>query len=358
VLTLSLVRTSNLTGDLTRMKNLCRAILIALPAITVSMAAVAANPGAETDTASEPTLPVPTGGVKKGLDPIYNVCRGRDPSCYNPWATNRQEKVLLFTRTGGPRHANLGTALAAGKNPPLDANNVVQTAIIAWMAEQGVAVDWTEDVTQLSNLNQYKAVIFASTSRDVLWEHGTAVSPTTAVNTTTSAYLDAAKVALRQYMRAGGGFVAIHNAFGTEYNWPYYEGLLGNANYYDHAAFQDGVSVVVNADSSTEGLPSRWDFKDEWYNLEPFPTKVKFLTAVDTKTLAVTSTVHPGHKFHPTSWCQYYDGGRSWVTTLGHDRNAFIEGSGYPGQREFKSLIVNGILSAMGNKPFCRGKKK
>ena len=42
-------------------------------------------------------------------------------------------------------------------------------------------------------------------------------------------------------MRSGGGFVGIHNAFGTEYNWPYYEGLLGNANYYNHGANQDGT---------------------------------------------------------------------------------------------------------------------
>jgi len=328
------------------MKNLHLAI-----ALSMSVgAAFAATP--------EPTIAVPTGGVKKGLDPVYNVCRGTDPACYNPWAANRQEKVLLFTRTGGPRHASNGTALAAGKNPALNANNVLQSAIIAWMGEQGVAVDWTEDVTQLSNLNQYKAVIFANTSRDVLWEHGS-LSATTAVNTTTSAHLDAAKTALRQYMRAGGGFVGIHNAFGTEYNWPYYEGLLGNANYYDHAANQDGVNVVVNADSSTEGLPARWNSTEEWYNLEPFPTKVKFLTTVDERTLAIASSVHPGHgNFHPTSWCQYYDGGRSWVTTLGHDARAFIDGSGFPGQPEFKRLIVNGILSAMGNKPFCQVDRK
>jgi hypothetical protein len=77
---------------------------------------------------------------------------------------------------------------------------------------------------------------------------------------------------LRQYIRAGGGFVAIHNAFGTEYNWPWYEGLLGNANYYDHGANQDGtVQIVAAIDSSTAGLPMRWTFRDEWYNLVRFP---------------------------------------------------------------------------------------
>jgi hypothetical protein len=53
------------------------------------------------------------------------------------------------------------------------------------------------------------------------------------------------------------------------------------------------------------------------------------------------------------AWCQYYDGGRVWVTTLGHDRAAFTEGSGFPGQAQFQSMITNGILSAMGLLPFC-----
>jgi len=288
-------------------------------------------------------------------DVYYNVCRGTSPDCYNNWVEDRQNKVLLYTRTAGPRHANLGPSLPAGLNPPLTPAHVVQNAIRAWMGEQGVEVDVTEDVTRLSNLNQYKAVIFASTSRDALWAHGRAVDPALAVNTRTSAYLDAAKVNLRKYMQAGGGFVGIHNAFGTEYNWPYYEGLLGNANYYDHGANQDGTSVVVNADSSTEGLPARWAFKDEWYNLVPFPTNVKFLLTVDENSLATRRSTHPGHgDFHPTTWCQYYDGGRSWVTTLGHDGAAFTDGSGFPGQAQFKQLIVNGILSAMGNKPFCQ----
>ena len=293
-------------------------------------------------------------------DPALNVCRGTDSRCYHDWAAQAREgnRVLIYTRTAGPRHANLGPRLAAGLNPPLAAGNVVQNTLKAWLEAEGVSVDWTEDVTRLSNLNRYKAVIFASTSRDALFAHGRAIDPALAVNTTTSAHLDAAKTALRQYIRAGGGFVAIHNAFGTEYNWPWYEGLLGNANYYDHGANQDGVvNIVSRFDSSTRGLPPNWAFRDEWYNLEPFPTRVKFLATVDESTLATKRQIHPGHgKFHPVAWCQYYDGGRSWVTTLGHDGAAFTDGSGFPGQPQFKSMIVNGIKSAMGLAPFCGSK--
>jgi type 1 glutamine amidotransferase len=299
---------------------------------------------------------LPPGALASSWDPTYNVCRGVDPACYHDWVgPSRQNRVLIYSRTAGPRHANIGPRMAAGLNPALTSGHIVQNALKTWLEAEGITVDWTEDVTQLSNLNRYKAVIFASNSRDALWAHGRAIDPALAVNTSTSAYLDAAKVNLRQYMRAGGGFVAIHNAFGTEYNWPWYEGLLGNANYYDHGANQDGtVQIVSPNDSSTNGLPIRWGFRDEWYNLVPFPTNVKFLATVDENTLATRRSTHPGHgRFHPVTWCQFYDGGRAWLTTLGHDGQAFTDGSSFPGQPQFKQMLVNGIKSAMGLVPFC-----
>jgi uncharacterized protein len=310
---------------------------------------------------SEPTVkqPVTTNtppGTEKFFDPYYNVVRGRVPRSYHPWVTNREDRVLLYTRTAGPRHAHLGPALPAGMNPPLTPAHVLQNALIGWLGAVGVAVDWTEDVTQMPGIgSRYKAVVFGSTSRDTMWKHGTAVNPAAAVNTTTGAHLDAAKTALRQYVRAGGGFVAIHNAVGgTEYNWPYYEGLCGGTQYYDHGALQPGEVVVLAKDATTDGMPRRWSFTDEWYNWMPFPTRVKFVLGVDESTLATRSTVHPGHGgFHPMSWCQYYDGGRAFITGLGHDSAAWTDGSGYPGQAFFKRHIVTGVLSAMGNLPFC-----
>jgi hypothetical protein len=135
-------------------------------------------------------------------------------------------KVLLYTRTAGPRHANLGNGAGAGLNPPLADDNLVQKGMLKLAADNGFTLDYTEDVTQMQRLVGYNAVIFFSTSRDNLD--------------------DGAKTALRQYMRAGGGFVGIHNAFGTLYNWPYYEGLLGGANFYDHGPEQVADVVIVD----------------------------------------------------------------------------------------------------------------
>ena len=208
-----------------------------------------------------------------------------------------------------------------------------------------------EDVRAIASLsNDYAAVIFASPTRDTLWNHAAGAEGGTR--------LDGAREALKKYIEGGGGFVGIHNAFGTEYGWQWYEGLLGNANYYSHGANQDGDVVIVNdRDASTKGLPKRWGFRDEWYNLIPFPSDVNFLAVVDESTLPEgpgREGAHPGHgKFHPVTWCQYYDGGRSWVTTLGHGAEAFQVNSGFPGAAEFQKHLVGGIKSVMGLEPFC-----
>ena len=308
----------------------------------------------------------PGGRINDNLGEMdYGVCRGTDAKCFHDWprAKTTEYRVLLFSRTAGPRHANVGKPLGPGLNPPLDDSNVMQRGMKALLERNGIKVDYTEDVAQLQapRLNGYNAVIFYSTSRDILD--------------------DGAKTALRQYMRAGGGFVAIHNAFGTLYHWPDYEGLLGGANFYDHGPERTGEVVIVDKnDASTKGLPAHFGFKDEWYNLIPFPTHVRFLATMDEKSWTAVpprqrpaneeprpegvqppplpSVVgrNPGHGgFHPVAWCQYYDGGKVWATTLGHDAGDFAaDDSQFPGAREFQTLIIGGIKSVMGAEPFCQ----
>jgi type 1 glutamine amidotransferase len=307
----------------------------------------------------------PGGPINDNLGAMdYGVCRGVDPKCFHDWPRPKtsEYRVLLFTRTAGPRHANLGDRLAPGMNPPLVENNAVHKGMLRLAEQNGWKLDYTEDLAFMVNLTGYNAVVFYSPSRDTLD--------------------DDAKTALRQYVRAGGGFVAIHNAFGTMYNWPWYEGLLGGTNYYDHGPHRTGDVVVVDRrDASTKALPARFGFKDEWYNLVPFPTRVRFLATVDEGSWTDVPTgssgvypatavprrppgpqlpsavgKHPGHgTFHPVAWCQYYDGGKVWATTLGHDAAVFdADNATFPGALEFQKLITGGIKSVMGAEPFCR----
>lgn len=277
--------------------------------------------------------------------PEPQVCHGTDSRCYHSWGNfdpaKDGYKLLAYTATAGPRHADLGPALGPGLDPPLTAANVVQNAIIAMGKQNGFKVDWTEDVKELENpatLFGYNAVLFF-TSRTVLD--------------------DAAQTALRTYMEGGGAFVGVHNAFGTEYNWDWFRGLLGGAELYDHAALQTAtVDVLEHEDASTSSLPSAWTGEDEWYNLVAAPSGVRFLAVVDDSTLKQGQRGYYGDPgmgpFHPVTWCQYYDGGKAWLTTLGHDAGDWQPGSAFPGASDFQKMILGGMESAMGMKSFCR----
>ena len=104
------------------------------------------------------------------------------------------ENVLVFSETAGFRHDSIDEGIAA---------------IQALGAANDFAVTATEDSTQFNtaNLAQYDAVVFLSTTGDVL-------SATE-------------QDAFEDYMRAGGGFVGIHAAADTEYTWPWYGQMIG-----------------------------------------------------------------------------------------------------------------------------------
>ena len=57
-------------------------------------------------------------------------------------------------------------------------------------------------------------------------------------------------------LAGAGAFVGIHNAFGTEYNWPWYEGLLGNANFYDPFSTAGAASASSVGPTGSSGSRS------------------------------------------------------------------------------------------------------
>jgi uncharacterized protein len=109
----------------------------------------------------------------------------------------------------------------------------MQATLVAWLAEKASPPTGPRRPGNFSP-NNYAAVILASGNRDNLFDIAQ-TSPTTPMTN------------LRNYMRRGGGVVAIHNAFGANYNWPYYEGLLGNANFYNHGPNRNGIVNVIAA---------------------------------------------------------------------------------------------------------------
>ncbi|MEU2573585.1 ThuA domain-containing protein [Streptomyces anulatus] len=147
------------------------------------------------------------------------------------------------------------------------------------------------------------------------------------------------RAALQRYVRAGGGWVGLHSASASERDWEWYEGLVG-AIFDKHPTPQTGrVKVLDHAHPSTRHLPDLWERQEEWYNWRTNPTS-KVHTLAQIKVRDGIDGLDEGVD-HPFSWCQNYDGGRSWFTAGGHDKASFQE-------EGFVKHLLGGIQWAAG----------
>ena len=198
-------------------------------------------------------------------------------------------KILVFSATKGFRHKSI----EAGK-----------TALLKMGSEKNWRVDTTEEATVFteSNLKQYGVVVFLSTTGNVL--------------------NDEQQVAFQKYIQAGGSFVGIHAATDTEYDWPWYNNLVG-AYFESHPRPQTGLYNIVNKDHpSVDFMPDTLRRMEEIYNFKSFKKELlNVLITIDEKTY--TGGKMPD--YHPIAWYHNYDGGRAFYTEWGHHPEAFTE---------------------------------
>ncbi|MFD1501578.1 ThuA domain-containing protein, partial [Streptosporangium lutulentum] len=214
-------------------------------------------------------------------------------------------KVLVFSKTTGFRHSSIPDGIAM---------------IRQLGADNGFAVDATEDAAAFTtaNLAQYKAVVWLSTTGDVLNA--------------------AQQTAFESYIRGGGGYAGVHAAADTEYDWPWYGGLVGSYFKSHPATQQATVRFEDRANPSTAHAPQTWTRTDEWYDYRTNPrTDVKVLANIDESSYS-GGTMGADH---PITWCHGYEGGRSWYTGMGHTEESYADPA-------FATLVLGGIQVAAG----------
>ncbi|MEM7787427.1 MAG: ThuA domain-containing protein [Bacteroidota bacterium] len=197
-------------------------------------------------------------------------------------------RVLVFSKTEGFRHASIADGIAALREIG---------------ADRGFEMDPTEDSLAFtaSGLEAYAAVVFLNTTGDVLGPE--------------------AEQALEAYVEGGRGWVGVHAAADTEYDWPWYGRLVG-AYFADHPAIQEATVTVAEADHpATRGLPSTWVRTDEWYNFRAPPQDVTVLLRLDESTYEGGSMGDD----HPIAWSHTMGQGRAFYTALGHTPASYTE---------------------------------
>ncbi len=253
----------------------------------------------------------PSAGTAPLLLPVvYKTNRAMTPTppvpSATPSTTPQPWRVLVFSRTLGYRHDSIAAGL---------------TLIRQLGRDHGFGVDASEDPATFSDsgLAPYAAVVFLSTTGDVL---------------------DAGQqAAFERFIRAGRGYVGVHSAADTEYDWAWYGGLMG-AYFQDHPPGLHTARLVVEDRShvSTAHLDATWERTDEWYNFRtnPRPT-VNVLITLDESTY----TGGTMGSDHPIAWYHAYDGGRAWYTGLGHTAETYAEPA-------FIQHLLGGIRWASG----------
>jgi type 1 glutamine amidotransferase len=235
----------------------------------------------------------------------------------------RPLRLLVFSKTAGFRHASI----------PLG---------IETIRRLGEPLLWTTDATEdetvfrTRTLRRYDIVVFLNTTGEVMDARG--------------------RAALERWVREGGGWVGIHSAADTEYEWGFYGRLLAGAWFKCHPLEQPGTIVREDAKHlATRGLPERWNIPiEEFYSFKRNPrSRTRVLLTIDESsyqqdpnTSDLPSQQYPdGYEpvsgvmgDHPMSWTHRVGDGRSFYTALGHELNMYVDD-------HYRRHLRGGILS-------------
>ncbi len=227
----------------------------------------------------------------------------------------KQFKALLITTTGGWHHESQHYGVVALK-------------------EMAQKQEFTLDVFQDPNsftdekLKQYQVIIFLSTTGNI--------------------FDSMQQKVMERFIQSGKGFVGIHSASDTEYEWEWYTKLVGRM-FQVHPPVQ-AAKLVVN----DKALPGSKDFDgklwtDEWYQFGPEKTTgLQYILTVDEssydpKTKSGSKQSAGMGSFHPVAWYYNFDGGRAFYTALGHLPTIY-------GDSSFQQHILAGIRWAATGK--------
>ncbi len=207
-------------------------------------------------------------------------------------------KVLVYTKNGkGYVHDNIESSVKC---------------IQKLGQEKGFTVVASDDPSVFTedNLKQYTFLLFANTNNDVFDSNEQ-------------------RLAFRKYIEAGGGFVGLHSALGTERNWAWFKMMLGGSFAW-HPKFQSlSLKVIDATHASAKGLPTSWTKEDECYFLKEMYPGINVILAHDLTSLRkddeekVKAASGSFNRYYPAAWYQHYDGGTIWITTLGHDKKDY-----------------------------------
>jgi len=208
---------------------------------------------------------------------IAAACGSTSPTQPSPAQPIR---VLMLTATAGYRHDSIPAARST-------------MADIA--SKQGYVVNATETLSEInaSSLSATNVLMFALTTGELAFDASQ-------------------KDAIVRFVEGGGGFVGVHSAADTLYNWSDYGRIVG-AYFKDHPWTRQGtVTVEDSMHPATAGLGPSFSLVEEFYTFRTNPRGTSHVLL----SLDAASVGSQGD--YPLSWTQTIGRGRSYYNALGH----------------------------------------
>jgi type 1 glutamine amidotransferase len=212
---------------------------------------------------------------------VLAACSSQQPSPgAGPSTQQTPVRVLMLTATAGFRH---------------DSIPVARDVLAALAAGGGFTVTSTEDLSSItsSSLAGYDVLFFALTSGEL-------------------AFTPEQKSAIVSFVSSGKGFLGVHSASDTLYEWPDYGRLVG-AYFKEHPWTRLATVVVEDtAHPATAGLGDRFGMTEEYYTFRENPRqRVRVLLRLDADSVGAAGDF-------PLAWAQSFGAGRAYYNALGH----------------------------------------
>ena len=238
-----------------------------------------------------------------------------------PFATPaKPRKLLIFSVTNGFHHASIPTGQLAftelGKK-----TGAFETVVSNDLAN-----------FETDKLKDFDAVCFLSTTGEVFSpgkDQTKSMSPEALKEA--EARADRLKANLMAFIKEGKGFVGIHSATDSCYQWPDYGQMING--YFDGHPWGAGTEVSIRVEPGQEKHPlvamfegKNVDFKEEIYQLkDPYDSKkVDMLLRLDTeKTKIDIGGVKRADKDFGVAWARTWGKGRVFYCSLGHNHEIY-----------------------------------
>lgn len=181
---------------------------------------------------------------------------------------------------------------------------------------------------------------------------------------------DSQRRAITDFVRGGKGFIGVHSATLTLYDYPEFGEMLGG---YFRRAIRQGYPFVLKVEDrdhpATRMLGSSWPIVDEFYLFgtqawsaaapdenrdelfgNPIPMgfsrdRVRVLLSIDTELTDMEGLEETGMEKggdYPQAWCRTFGEGRSFYTAIGHSTDIWTN------DPLFRAHLTGGIRWALG----------